>query len=305
MRKLIYILSLWSIVALGCKRGEKVAEVAQEDIDFAIQSIEEITQASSNTLQDPGAPVVKRYTYNGYFLFVSDTGINLKNKCVTYDPQNPADSDGDKVYPNATINFNCNNLTDTVIKNNETYVVNYTLKGILNHLDNDTINPFVFSVSWGGQYQNLFEVIMKVYKGGNLIENKNYSQTGSIKMEKVNDNDSVYRLIRSINHMGNDLTCRSVSVNETIYVFLNEASGWKPGDTLGNRTLKTWPIGKGTLKTCSNIDVNLSFSPTDTDTLRIGKCPSGNVGITSGKLRIVLELPTGPKEIIKPFSCTQ
>jgi len=30
MRKLIYILSLWSIVALGCKRGEKVAEVLRE-----------------------------------------------------------------------------------------------------------------------------------------------------------------------------------------------------------------------------------------------------------------------------------
>jgi hypothetical protein len=102
--------------------------------------------------------------------------------------------------------------------------------------------------------------------------------------------------------MGNDLTCRSVSVNETIYVFLNEASGWKPGDTLGNRTLKTWPIGKGTLKTCSNIDVNLSFSPVDT--LRIEKCPSGNIGIKSGSLRIVLELPTGSREIIKEFSCT-
>jgi hypothetical protein len=305
MRKLIYILSIWSIVALGCKRGEKVAEVAQEDIDFAIQSIEEITQASSNTLQDPGAPVVKRYTYNGYFLFVSDTGINLKTKCVSYNPPNPtdSDSDGDKVHQNAIITFTCDNLTDTVIKNNETHIVNYTLKGILNHLDNDTTNPFVFSVSWGGQYQNLFEVIMKVYKDGNLIENKNYSQTGSIKMEYVNG--SVYRLIRSINHIGNDLTCRSVSVNETIYVFLDQALGWQPGDTLGNRKLKIWPIGKGTLKTCSNIDVNLSFSPTDTDTLRIGKCPSGNVGITSGKLRIVLELPTGPKEIIKPFSCTQ
>jgi hypothetical protein len=300
MRKLIYILSLWSIVALGCKRGEKVAEIAQEDIDFAIQSIEEITQTSSNTLQDPGAPVVKRYTYNGYFLFVSDTGINLKNKCVSYNPQNPTDSDGDKVYPNATITFTCDNLTDTVIKNNETYIVNYTLKGILNHLDNDTTNPFVFSVSWKGQYQNLFEVIMKVYKGGNLIEEKNYSQTGSIKMEYVSG--YTYRLIRSINHIGNDLTCRSVSVNETIYVFLNEALGWQPGDTLGNKTLKTWPIGKGTLKTCSNIDVNLSFSPTDT--LRIEKCPSGNVGITSGRLRIVLELPTGSKEIIKQFSCT-
>jgi hypothetical protein len=288
-------------VALGCKRGEKVAEVAQEDIDFAIQSIEEITQTSSNTLQDPGSPVVKRYTYNGYFLFVSDTGINLKNKCVTYNPQNPADSDGDKVYPNDTITFTCNSLIDTVIKNNETHIVNYTLIGSLVHSDLDDNNPFIFSVSWGEP----FKVILKAYRNNTLVENKNYSQTGSIKMEKVNDNDSVYRLIRSINHMGNDLTCRSVSVNETIYVFLNEASGWKPGDTLGDKKLKTWPIGKGTLKTCSNIDVNLSFSPTDTDTLRIGKCPSGNVGITSGKLRIVLELPTGPKEIIKPFSCTQ
>ncbi|MFZ8846841.1 MAG: hypothetical protein ACO2O6_06565 [Candidatus Hydrothermia bacterium] len=294
-------MSLWSIVALGCKRGEKVAEVAQEDIDFAIQSIEEITQTSSNTLQDPGSPVVKRYTYNGYFLFVSDTGINLKNKCVTYNPQNPADSDGDKVYPNDTITFTCNSLIDTVIKNNETHIVNYTLIGSLVHSDLDDNNPFIFSVSWGEP----FKVILKAYRNNTLVENKNYSQTGSIKMEKVNDNDSVYRLIRSINHMGNDLTCRSVSVNETIYVFLNEASGWKPGDTLGDKKLKTWPIGKGTLKTCSNIDVNLSFSPTDTDTLRIGKCPSGNVGITSGKLRIVLELPTGPKEIIKPFSCTQ
>jgi hypothetical protein len=286
-------------VALGCKRGEKVAEVAQEDIDFAIQSIEEITQTSSNTLQDPGSPVVKRYTYNGYFLFVSDTGINLKNKCVTYNPQNPADSDGDKVYPNDTITFTCNSLIDTVIKNNETHIVNYTLIGSLVHSDLDDNNPFIFSVSWGEP----FKVILKAYRNNTLVENKNYSQTGSIKMEKVNDNDSVYRLIRSINHMGNDLTCRSVSVNETIYVFLNEASGWKPGDTLGNRTLKTWPIGKGTLKTCSNIDVNLSFSPVDT--LRIEKCPSGNIGIKSGSLRIVLELPTGSREIIKEFSCTQ
>ena len=298
MRKLIYILSLWSIVALGCKRGEKVAEVAQEDIDFAIQSIEEITQASSNTLQDPGSPVVKRYTYNGYFLFVSDTGINLKNKCVTYDPQNPADSDGDKVYPNATITFSCDSLIDTVIKNNETHIVNYTLIGKLVHSDLDTSNPFIFSVSWGEP----FKVVLKAYRNNTLVENKNYSQRGSIKMEHVSG--SVYRLIRSINHIGNDLTCRSVSVNETIYVFLDQALGWQPGDTLGNRTLKTWPIGKGTLKTCSNIDVNLSFSPTGTDTLRIEKCPSGNVGITSGKLRIVLELPTGSREIIKEFKCT-
>jgi hypothetical protein len=292
MKKLIYILSLWSIVALGCKRGEKVAEVAQEDIDFTTESIEEITQTSSNTLQDPGAPVVKRYTYNGYFLFVSDSGINLKNKCVSYNPQDPIDSDGDKVYPNATITFNCNNLTDTVIKNNETHIVNYTLIGSLAHLDSDDNNPFIFSVSWG----NPFKVILKV--NDTLI--KNYSQTGSIKMEYVSG--YTYRLIRSINHTGNNLTCRSVSVNETTYVFLNEALGWRPGDTLGNRTLKTWPIGKGTLKTCSNIDVNLSFSPIDT--LKIAKCPSGNVGITSGKLRIVLELPTGSREIIKEFSCT-
>jgi hypothetical protein len=292
MRKLIYILSLWSIVALGCKRGEKVAEVAQEDIDFTTESIEEITQTSSNTLQDPGAPVVKRYTYNGYFLFVSDSGINLKNKCVSYNPQDPIDSDGDKVYPNATITFNCNNLTDTVIKNNETHIVNYILIGSLAHLDSDDNNPFIFSVSWG----NPFKVILKV--NDTLI--KNYSQTGSIKMEYVSG--YTYRLIRSINHTGNNLTCRSVSVNETTYVFLNEALGWRPGDTLGNRTLKTWPIGKGTLKTCSNIDVNLSFSPIDT--LKIAKCPSGNVGITSGKLRIVLELPTGSREIIKEFSCT-
>jgi hypothetical protein len=292
MRKLIYILSLWSIVALGCKRGEKVAEVSQGDIDFTTESIEEITQTSLNTLQDPGAPVVKRYTYNGYFLFVSDSGINLKNKCVSYNPQNPTDSDGDKVYQNATITFNCDNLTDSVSKNNETYVVNYTLIGSLVHSDSDDNNRFIFSVSWG----NPFKVILRV--NDTLI--KNYSQTGSIKMEYVND--SAYRLIRSINHIGNNSTCRSVSVNETTYVFLNEALGWKPGDTLGNRTLKTWPIGKGTLKTCSNIDVNLSFSPIDT--LKIAKCPSGNVGITSGKLRIVLELPTGSKEIIKPFSCT-
>jgi hypothetical protein len=295
MRKLIYILSLWSIVALGCKRGEKVAEVSQGDIDFTTESIEEITQTSLNTLQDPGAPVVKRYTYNGYFLFVSDSGINLKNKCVSYNPQNPTDSDGDKVYQNATITFNCDNLTDSVSKNNETYVVNYTLIGSLVHSDSDDNNRFIFSVSWG----NPFKVILRV--NDTLI--KNYSQTGSIKMEYVND--SVYRLIRSINHIGNNSTCRSVSVNETTYVFLNEALGWRPGDTLGNRTLKTWPIGKGTLKTCSNIDVNLSFSPMDTpDTLRIAKCPSGNVGITSGKLRIVLELPTGSREIIKQFSCT-
>jgi hypothetical protein len=156
----------------------------------------------------------------------------------------------------------------------------------------DDNNPFIFSVNWG----NPFKVILRV--NDTLI--KNYSQTGSIKMEYVNN--SVYRLIRSINHIGNDSTCRSVSVNETTYVFLNEASGWQPGDTLGNRKLKIWPIGKGTLKTCSNIDVNLSFSPVDT--LRIEKCPSGNVGIKSGSLRIVLELPTGPKEIIKEFSCT-
>jgi hypothetical protein len=296
MRKLIYILSVWSIVALGCKRGEKVAEVSQGDIDFATQSVEEITQTSSNTLQDPGAPVVKRYTYNGYFLFVSDSGINLKNKCVSYNPQNPVDSDGDKVYQNATINFNCNNLTDTVIKNNETYIVNYTLIGSLAHSDLDDNNRFIFSVSWGEP----FKVVLQAYRNNTLVEDKNYSQTGSIKMEYVND--SVYRLIRSINHTRNDTTCRSVSVNETTYVFLNEALNWKPGDTLGNRTLKTWPIGKGTLKTCSNIDVNLSFSPVDT--LRIAKCPSGKVGITSGKLRIVLELPTGSKEIIKEFSCT-
>jgi hypothetical protein len=299
MRKLIYILSVWSIVALGCKRGEKVTEVAQEDIDFATQSVEEITQTSSNTLQDPGAPVVKRYTYNGYFLFVSDSGINLKNKCVSYNPPNPTDSDSDKVYPNATITFNCNNRTDTVIKNNETYVVNYTLVGSLAHLDSDDNNPFIFSVSWGNP--NPFKVVLQAYRNGTLFEEKNYSQTGSIKMEYVSG--YTYRLIRSINHMGNDLTCRSISVNETTYVFLNEALNWKPGDTLGNRTLKTWPIGKGTLKTCSNIDVNLSFSPVDT--LRIAKCPSGKVGITSGKLRIVLELPTGSKEIIKEFSCTQ
>jgi hypothetical protein len=296
MRKLIYILSLWSIVALGCKRGEKVAEVSQGDIDFTTESIEEITQTSLNTLQDPGAPVVKRYTYNGYFLFVSDSGINLKNKCVSYNPQNPADSDGDKVYQNATITFNCNNLTDTVIKNNETHIVNYTLIGSLVHSDSGLYdnNPFIFSVSWGEP----FKVILKV--NDKLI--KNYSQTGSIKMEHFSG--YTYRLIRSINHTRNDSTCRNVSINETTYVFIDQALGWQPGDTLGNRTLKTWPIGKGTLKTCSNIDVNLSFSPTDTDTLRIGKCPSGNVGITSGKLRIVLELPTGPKEIIKEFSCT-
>jgi hypothetical protein len=302
MRKLIYALSICFVIVLGCKRGEKVGEVAQEDINFATQSIEEITQTSSNTLQDPGSPVVKRYTYNGYFLFVSDSGINLKDKCVSYNPPNPtdSDSDGDKVHQNAIITFNCNNLTDSVSKNNETYIVNYTLKGILNHLDNDTTDPFVFSVSWGGQYQNLFEVIMKVYKDGNLIENKNYSQTGSIKMEHFSG--YTYRLIRSINHIGNNSTCRSVSVNETTYVFLDEASGWKPGDTLGDKKLKIWPIGKGTLKTCSNIDVNLSFSPVDT--LRIEKCPNGNVGITSGKLRIVLELPTGSKEIIKEFKCT-
>jgi len=299
MRKLIYILSLWSIVALGCKRGEKVAEVSQGDIDFTTESIEEITQTSSNTLQDPGAPVVKRYTYNGYFLFASDSGINLKNKCVSHNPQDPTDSDGDKVYQNATITFNCDNLTDTVIKNSETYIVNYTLIGSLVHYDLDDNNPFIFSVNWG----NPFKVVLQAYRNNTLVENKNYSQTGSIKMEQVNG--SVYRLIRSINHIGNDLTCRSVSVNETIYVFLNEAPGWQPGHTIGNRTLKTWPIGKGTLKTCSNIDVNLSFSPVDTpDTLRIAKCPSGNVGITSGKLRIVLELPTGSKEIIKEFSCT-
>lgn len=300
MRKLIYILSVWSIMALGCKRGEKVAEVAQEDIDFTIQSIEEITQTSSNTLQDPGAPVAKRYVYNGYFLYSFDTnGINLKNKCVSYSYNNPSDTtdnDKDNVYRNATLDFTCNNRTDTVIKNNQIYVVNYTLIGSLVHSDSDN-DPFVFSVSWG----NPFKVILKAYRNDTLIEDKNYSQTGSSKMELVSG--SVYRLIRSINHTRNDLTCRNVSINETTYVFIDQALGWKPGDTLGNKTLKTWPIGKGTLKTCSNINVNLSFSPIDT--LRIAKCPSGKVGITSGSLRIVLDLPTGSKEIIKQFSCTQ
>lgn len=301
MRKLIYILSVWSMMALGCKRGEKVAEVAQEDIDFTVQSIEEITQTSSNTLQDPGAPVVKRYVYNGYFLYSFDTnGIDLKNKCVSYSYNNPsytADNDEDNVYTNATINFTCDNRTDTVIKNSQIYVVNYTLIGSLVHSDSNDNDPFVFSVSWG----NPFKVILKAYRNDTLIEDKNYSQTGSIKMELVSG--SVYRLIRSINHTRNDLTCRNVSINETTYVFINQESGWKPGDTLGNKTLKIWPIGKGTLKTCSNINVNLSFSPIDT--LRIAKCPSGKVGITSGSLRIVLDLPTGSKEIIKPFSCTQ
>ena len=299
MRKLIYILSVWSIMALGCKRGEKVVEVAQEDIDFTTQSIEEITQTSSNTLQDPGSPAIKRYVYNGYFLYSFDTnGINLKNKCISYNPSDTTDNDKDNVYKNATINFNCNNRTDTVIKNNQIYVVNYTLIGSLVHSDSSNDNdPFIFSVSWG----NTFKVILKAYRNDTLIEDKNYSQTGSIKMERISD--SVYRLIRSINHTRNDLTCRNVSINETTDVFIKHAPDWKPGDTLGNKTLKIWPIGKGTLKTCSNINVNLSFSPIDT--LRIAKCPSGKVGITSGSLRIVLDLPTGSKEIIKQFSCTQ
>lgn len=300
MRKLIYILSVWSMMALGCKRGEKVAEVAQEDIDFTVQSIEEITQTSSNTLQDPGAPVVKRYVYNGYFLYSFDTnGIDLKNKCVSYNPPDTIaiDNDKDNVYKNATINFTCDNRTDTVIKSSQIYVVNYTLIGSLVHSDSNDNDRFVFSVSWG----NPFKVILKAYRNNTLIEDENYSQTGSSKMERISD--FVYRLIRSINHTRNDLTCRNVSINETTYVFIDQALGWKPGDTLGNKTLKTWPIGKGTLKTCSNIDVNLSFSPIDT--LRIAKCPSGEVRITSGSLRIVLDLPTGSKEIIKQFNCTQ
>ena len=299
MRRLIYILSVWSIVALGCKRGEKVGEVAQDDIDFTVQSIEEITQLSSNTLQDPGAPTVKRYTYNGYFLYSIDTnGINLKNKCVSYNPSDTTDNDGDKVYKNTTIIFNCNNRTDTVIKNNQNYVVNYTLIGNLVHYDTTyDNNPFVFSVSWS----NPFKVILKVYRNDTLIEDKNYSQAGSIKMEYVSD--YVYKLIRSIYHTRNDLTCRNVSINETTYVFIDQALGWKPGDTLGNKTLKTWPIGEGKLSTCSNISVNISFSPIDT--LRIAKCPNGNVGITSGSLRIILNLPTGSKEIIREFSCPQ
>ncbi len=298
MRKLIYILSAWTIVALGCKRSEKVAEVAQEDIDFTVQSVGDITQTSSNTLQDPGAPIVKRYVYNGYFLYSFDSnGINLKNKCVQYNPSDTADADNDKVYKNVRMLFNCNNRTDTVIKNGQPYVVNYTLIGTLVHDDQNESNPFIFFVSWGDP----FKVVLKVYRNDTLIEDKSYSQTGSITMDSISNN--TYRLIRSINHSNKDINCRYVSINETTYVFTDQAIDWKPGDTLGSRTLKTWPIGKGTLRTCSNIDVNLSFSPIDT--LRIAKCPNGKVGITSGSLKIVLDLPTGPKEITKSFSCSQ
>jgi len=301
MRRWIYLATLLVAVALGCKRSEKVEEVAQDDINFATQATGEVVENSSSFVIDPGSPFQRRYNYSGYFVFstrpgfgnqidsVYENGIDLR-KCITYNPADTTDPDKDGVYTNATLNFNCINRTDTLYKNTDTLLINYTLQGSLTHIDPDT-NPFIFNVAWGNPFH------IKIVVDGNLIK-ENY-QNGSIKMEQVNS--TTYKLIRNIKYSKEADACRYITVNETTYVFLDQAQGWHPGDTLGDRVVKTWPIGNGTLTTCSNVKVNLKFYPTDT--LRIAKCQNGEVGITSGGIKVILELPTGTQEFTKTFQC--
>jgi len=290
MRRWIYLATLLVAVALGCKRSEKVEEVAQDDINFATQATGEVVENSSSFVIDPGSPFQRRYNYSGYFVYSS--GIDLRGKCITYNPADTTDPDKDGVYTNATLNFNCIDMTDTLYKNNQIHVINYTLQGSLTHNDTGNSDPFIFNVSWG----NLNPFYVKIVDNGNL-QKENY-QKGSIKMEKVDS--TIYRIIRNIEYSKEADACRYITVNETTYVFLDQAQGWHPGDTLGDRVVKTWPIGNGTLTTCSNVKVNLKFYPTDT--LKIAKCQNGEVGI-SGKIRILLELPTGTREFEKPFQC--
>ncbi|MEO0179555.1 MAG: hypothetical protein ABIL61_07500 [candidate division WOR-3 bacterium] len=310
MRSLILAATLAALLLFGCKRSETIKEVAQDDINFSTQAVQEVTQSSVGNISDPGAPVgLSRYTggfflyryTGGFFLYSNeyvDEYVDLRQKgCVSYNPADTTDSDGDKVYTNAAISFNCNG-TDTIIRNSKEYKLDYQIVGTLNHNDPDTLNPFIFSSSWG----NPFKFYVKITDlSTNTSEEFDNEQAGNISMEKVQD--GVYRLIRNLKYAKQSSNCRFIQVTETTYVFLDQAPNWHPGDTLGSQTIKTWPIGKGKLVTCSGVEVNLSFVPTDT--LKIAKCPSGSVGITSGNLLIRLELPTGTQEFQKSFSCSQ
>ncbi|MEO0203244.1 MAG: hypothetical protein ABIL37_05955, partial [candidate division WOR-3 bacterium] len=192
----------------------------------------------------------------------------------------------------------CNGV-DTLQRDNKIYELKYLINGILKHIDSNDTNPFIFSSSWGNPFQ--FSIKITDLSTNEVYEFDN-EQQGNISMENVQNN--IYRIIRNLKYAKKASSCRNIQLVETTYVFLDQAQGWKPGDTLGNKTIKTWPIGKGKLTTCSGIDVNLSFEPIDT--LRIAKCPNGSVGITSGSLVINLVLPTGDnKQFTKSFSCQQ
>lgn len=314
MKRLIYITAVLAVISLGCKRGEKIEEVAQEDINFAQQATTEVVENSSDFVIDPGSPFQRRGPYLGYFVYSVKpdirtqeevgVGIDLKKKnCATYQPSDTIDNDKDRVYRNATITFNCNNRTDTLIKTNENntrYIINYTILGTLNHNDNTTDNsPFRFSVSWG----NPLKFYIKVIRDNQLIRESYSEQTGSLAMDSVAP--TKYRLIRNLRYARENNPCRFITLNETTYVFLDEALGWHPGDTIGNSIIKAWPIGKGTLRTCSGLEVNMQVEPTET--LRIGKCPNSNAPrIRQGTIKIVIFLPAGRKEeFIKSFSCQQ
>ncbi|MCS7245895.1 MAG: hypothetical protein RMJ38_07210 [candidate division WOR-3 bacterium] len=311
MKRLIYIAAMLAVISLGCRRAEKIEEVAQEDINFAQQSAGEVVENSPNFIIDPGSPFQRRGPYFGYFVYSLkpdirtqiDTGLGIdlrKKGCATYQPNDTTDDDRDRVYRNTTIKFTCNNRTDTLLKTNENntkYIITYTILGTLNHNDNTTDNnPFRFAVSWGDS----FIFYIKVMRNNELVKESKSVQTGSLTMDSIAPKK--YKLIRSLRYAKEVNSCRSITLNETTYVFLDQALDWHPGDTIGNNIIKTWPIGKGTLRTCSGLEVNMQIEPLDT--LKIGKCPNSDApAIKEGTIKIVLFLPGKKEEFVKSFSC--
>ncbi len=301
---------LAALILFSCKSEKD--EVVQEDLDFATQGTTDAVQSSTQTMEDPGAPPgVSRWGGSRYFFYSIRPGnemsiqgtyqdrIPIGQICANVSGPDTSDNDMDRVYGNKKISFDCNNRTDTLIKDGKKLIVDYTIMGTLLHLDNNNTNPLIFdSVLWGYPFQ--VQVTVKDTLG-NIKDSYSSYQEGRISMSQINT--TTYRLIRYLKHAKEHFkdACRYITITETTYVFLDQAQGWHPGDTLGSRTVKTWPIGHGKLRACSGIDVDLLFYPTDT--LRITKCPSGNTGISSGGIRIRLELPSGTREFTKAFSC--
>ncbi len=310
-RLTILAATLAALTLFSCKRSEKIAEVAQEDIDFATQGTTDAVAGSAQTMEDPGAPPgVSRWRAGFFFYSIKPSDqmsiqgtyqdrIPLRQICADISGSDTFDMDNDRVYEDAKISFNCNNRTDTLIRDGQKLILNYTIVGTLDHIDSNDNNPLVFDeVKWGFPFQ--VQVIVKDTLG-NIKDSYSGYHEGIMSMSQVNP--TTYKLVRYLKYAKENFkdACRYISFSETTYIFLDQAQGWYPGDTVGTRIVKTWPIGHGKLRACSGIDVDLSFSPTDT--LKITKCPNGNTGISSGGIRIILKLPTGTKEFTKEFSC--
>lgn len=289
MKRLSLALIVVGMVVWGCGELNMNAETVDEgDVEFVAQSTWNETNAVASSLENPGSPILDRYSTGGFFVwnyqdngnafphFLPDTlQDSVVLTCVSHSVSDPTDGDGDKVFQNDVITFDCPGQHFTVMRGGELFDIYINLRGQIAHDDQDDNDRAVFHVSWHGIDTTNFhqEILIVRSSSGDTLINRNVDTHGDIRAYR----DSLGIALRVSRHVESD--GRVFTLNLMGHLF---TQNWEPGDSITS-DMDAELSGNATAITASGREVSIDMY-TD-NTVTIGVCDGQEkVGVKGGSI---------------------